>query len=228
MSSLVKRILSAIVLAPIVIAAVWFGGIAFYALIAAVFIIGIHEWSRISMKDGRVSWGTLALGIPYIALACVAAIWLRNFHEAGFYLLVYVFVAIWSCDIGAYAFGRAIGGPKMAPHLSPNKTWAGMVGGALSAAILLAAYDVYLENLPGNQMIEVTTWPLHAVIGVMLACIGQVGDLLESGLKRRAGVKDSGNLIPGHGGLLDRIDALLLALPVFSAVLLMMGFFNYV
>jgi len=224
MSSLAKRILSALVLGPVAIAAIWYGGYAFYALIAAVFIIGIHEWSRLSMFEGRVHWGILALGIPYIAIACMTAIWIRAGHEFGFYLLLYVFVAIWSCDIGAYAFGKVVGGPKMAPHLSPNKTWAGMVGGALSAVIMVTAYDVWLESLPGNQIIEELDWPLHAMIGLILSCVGQVGDLVESALKRRAGVKDSGNIIPGHGGLLDRIDALLLALPVFAAVMLVMEY----
>lgn len=224
MSTLMKRILSAIVLAPIVIAAVWFGSWAFYALIAAVFVIGIHEWSRISMKDGRVSWGILAAGIPYVTLACLAAIWLRNYQEGGFYVLLYVFFAIWACDTGAYAFGKVIGGPKMAPGISPNKTWSGLLGGALSAAIVVIAYDVWLENLPDRQVVEELSWPLHAVIGVVLACIGQVGDLIESALKRRAGVKDSGHIIPGHGGLLDRIDALLLALPVFAVILFAMEY----
>ena len=224
MSSLVKRILSALVLGPVVIAAVWFGSYAFYALIAAVFIIGIHEWSRLSMHDGRVHWGILAAGIPYIAIACMAAIYLRG-GSAGFYVLMYVFAAIWACDIGAYAFGKVIGGPKMAPHLSPNKTWAGMFGGALSSIIVVIAYDVFLENnIPGSQIVAEIDWPVHAVIGLILAFVGQAGDLLESGLKRRAGVKDSGNLIPGHGGLLDRIDALLLALPVFTAILLLMEY----
>jgi len=217
-----KRIISAAVLGPLVIAAVWFGSWAFYALIAAIFCIGVQEWSRLSMQDKRVHWGILAAGIPYIAIACLAAIWIRNFHDGGFFVLMYVFLAIWACDIGAYAFGKVIGGPKMAPHLSPNKTWAGMAGGALSSVIVVIAYDVYLGNLQGEQMIEELNWPLHAMLGLILACVGQVGDLLESALKRRAGVKDSGNIIPGHGGLLDRIDALLLALPVYAAILFIM------
>jgi phosphatidate cytidylyltransferase len=224
MSTLMKRILSAVILAPVVIAAVWAGGWAFYALIAAVFGVGVQEWSRLSIKDGRVAWGILGIGIPYIGLACMAAIWIRNFHENGFFVLLYVFVAIWACDIGAYAFGKAIGGPKMAPHISPNKTWAGMVGGAISSVIVVIAYDVYLENLPGRQIIEELNWPMHAMLGLIIACIGQVGDLLESALKRRAGVKDSGNIIPGHGGLLDRIDAMLLAVPVYAAILLIMEY----
>lgn len=217
---LLHRILSALVLAPLIIAAVLYGSWPFYGLMAAVFVIGIHEWSRLSVRAGVVNWALMLAGVPYIALACLAAVWLRSFETGGVYLLFYVLFAVWACDIGAYAFGRAIGGVKLAPSISPNKTWAGMIGGALSAAIVLVAYDVWLD---GRVFIANYQWYVHAALGVLLAFVGQGGDLLESAMKRRAGVKDSGHLIPGHGGILDRVDALLTTLPLFAVIVMVMG-----
>lgn len=218
---LLHRILSALVLAPLTVAAIFYGSWLFYALMAFVFVIGIHEWSRLSVRDGAVRWGLMLGGVPYIGIACLCAVWLRSFEPGGVYLLFYVLFAIWACDIGAYAFGRAIGGPKMAPSISPNKTWAGMIGGALSAAIVLMAYDTWLD---GRVFVAQYAWYVHALLGVVLAFVGQGGDLLESAMKRRAGLKDSGNIIPGHGGVLDRVDALLTTLPLFAIIVMVMSY----
>jgi phosphatidate cytidylyltransferase len=220
---LLKRIISALILAPVTIAAIWYGSWAFYALMLAVFCIGIQEWSRLSMRQGRVHWGVLAVGIPYLAIACLAGVWLRNQEPDGLYMVFYVLFAIWACDIGAYAFGRIFKGPKMAPHLSPNKTWSGMIGGIICATFALIGYDTWMDTqLPGIQFLETLPWIVHGGLGALLALVGQTGDLLESAMKRKAEVKDSGTLIPGHGGLLDRVDALLLALPVFAAFLMVL------
>lgn len=217
---LLHRILSALVLAPVTIAAILYGSWPFYALMALVFVVGIHEWSRLSVRKGTVNWGLMLGGVPYIGIACLSAVWLRSFEMGGVYLLFYVLFAIWACDIGAYAFGRAIGGIKLAPSISPNKTWSGMIGGALSAAIVLVAYDTWLD---GRVFLADYPWYVHALLGVVLAFVGQGGDLLESGMKRAAGVKDSGHVIPGHGGVLDRVDALLTTLPLFALIIMVMA-----
>lgn len=222
MTTLQQRILSALLLAPVTIAAVWVGGFVFYGVMAIVFAISVHEWSRLSLRAGRVRWDLLALGVVYIASACGAAIWLRDHANNGLYLLLYVMFAIWACDSGAYMSGKLIGGPKMAPKISPNKTWAGLVGGCLGSAIVVTALTAFHKDgvMPTEAPVPVAhPYMVHFIIGLVLAVIGQIGDLLVSVLKRRAGLKDTGNIIPGHGGLLDRIDALLLALIVFAAII---------
>lgn len=220
MTTLQKRILSAIVLAPIVVGAVWVGGYVFYGLMAAVFAVSVHEWSRLSLRDGRIQYGLLAVGILYMAAASFAAIWLRDHVENGLYLLLYVMFAIWACDSGAYGAGKLIGGPKMAPKISPNKTWAGLIGGCVASAIVVTGLTAFCKDGALAVTVPVShPYIVHFIIGLVLAVIGQIGDLLVSVLKRRAGLKDTGNIIPGHGGLLDRIDALLLALIVFAAII---------
>ena len=116
----------------------------------------------------------------------------------GLLLALWAMALVWACDIGAYFAGRSIGGPKLAPTVSPNKTWAGLVGGVIAAGVLGWAL-LRWAGLPAQL----------ALASPVLAILAQLGDLYESALKRRAGVKDSGSLLPGHGGLLDRIDGLL-------------------
>lgn len=220
MTTLQKRILSAIVLAPIVVAAVWVGGYVFYGLMAVVFAVSVHEWSRLSLRDGRIQYGLLVLGVVYLGVASFAAIWLRDHVENGLYLLLYVMFAIWACDSGAYGAGKLIGGPKMAPKISPNKTWAGLIGGCVASAVVVTGLTAFCKGGALAVTVPVShPYIVHFIIGLVLAVIGQIGDLLVSVLKRRAGLKDTGNIIPGHGGLLDRIDALLLALIVFAAII---------
>jgi len=133
--------------------------------------------------------------------------------ETGLDLIVFLFAVVWMSDIGGYAAGRLIGGPRLAPRVSPNKTWAGAVGAILfslaTAAVLARAVGVAAE-------------PALA-IAALLSVATQTGDLFESWLKRRFGVKDSGTLIPGHGGVLDRIDGLLFAAPVLAVIVLLFG-----
>jgi phosphatidate cytidylyltransferase len=137
-----------------------------------------------------MGWGYLYIAVPALCLLVLS--W------ADYGLLFWLMLVTWSTDIFAYFAGRAIGGPKLAPRISPNKTWAGLVGGALGAGVIGALAASYFDlGLP---------W-LYA--GAPMGVLAQLGDLYESGVKRRAGVKDSGALIPGHGGVLDRVDGLL-------------------
>jgi len=141
-------------------------------------------------------------GIPYIALPGLALILIRQSPEYGLFAVLWLFAVVWSADTLAYVFGRLIGGPKLAPSISPNKTWAGMVG-AVAGGIVASAAMGWYADLP-------TVWPL-LVAGGVLAVLEQLGDLFESAAKRRFGVKDSGRIIPGHGGVLDRVDGLIFA-----------------
>jgi phosphatidate cytidylyltransferase len=149
-------------------------------------------------------------GVLYIGLPTLALLWLRNTSE-GAALVLWLFFVVWATDTCAYFAGRTIGGPRLAPSLSPKKTWAGLGGGMLGAALVGGAFTLGR----GGAVL----WA--AALAAALAVVAQLGDLFESWLKRRVDVKDSGDLIPGHGGLLDRVDGLLFAAPAFAAAVLL-------
>jgi len=159
----------------------------------------------------------LTMGIPYILLPSFSLIWMRDLPD-GLRLIVYLFCVVWATDIGAYLVGRIMGGPKLAPQISPKKTWSGAIGGTLIAGIVGL----------GVALLHKTDLPIVAFsLACFLAIVSQFGDLLESGIKRHFAVKDSGDIIPGHGGILDRVDGLLTAstgLAVFHGLLLALGY----
>ncbi|MGI8931277.1 MAG: phosphatidate cytidylyltransferase [Sphingomicrobium sp.] len=199
MSELAKRSLVGIflIIGTLLLAVV--GGWPFAILVAAVATVMYVEWTRLVSGWG-VSWKLF--GFFYCLAPALSLLWIRERAEfeaigQGFDLLVWVFIIVWATDIGAFFAGRAIGGPKLAPSISPSKTVAGLVGGVLSAAVLASVW-VMATELP-----SLLNW-----LAAPFAVIAQVGDLFESGLKRRAGLKDSGTWLPGHGGLLDRVDGL--------------------
>ena len=199
MRELVTRSVVGAILIVVALVEALLGGWPFAILVAAVATIMYMEWSRIVAGWGL---GWKISGFVYCLLPALSLLWIRERAEyegigTGFDLLIWVFLVVWSTDIGAYFAGRAIGGPKLAPSISPNKTIAGLVGGVVAAA-LLAGLWASLARLPGALY-----W-----LAVPFAFAAQMGDLFESGLKRRAGVKDSGTWLPGHGGLLDRLDGL--------------------
>lgn len=146
-----------------------------------------------------------AFGVPYLSGAGMSLAWLRSLSENGLDTVICLVGIVVAMDIGAFAVGRTFGGPKMAPTISPGKTWSGLIGGALCASGvgLMAAIVSGQPNI----------WA-YAVIGCLLGLAAQGGDLIESALKRRYNVKDSGTIIPGHGGLLDRLDGFLTVAPL--------------
>ena len=148
-------------------------------------------------------------GVAYLGLPAIALIWLRLDSTHGFAAVLFVFLVVWSSDSGAYCVGRRLGGPRLTPRLSPGKTWSGALGGLVASALAAAFVALWL----GGTSVLVMT-----LIGLVLSIVAQIGDLTESAIKRRFGLKDSSHLIPGHGGLLDRVDALLFA--VLAAALL--------
>ncbi len=153
--------------------------------------------------------GSTYLGIFYIGVCSAALIGIREFFSPylnGAYLIISIFATIWICDSAAFFGGVSLGKHKLFPRVSPNKSWEGAVFGFLfSVATMIAAKYIVLGFL---------SWPDVLVIGILVGTIGQLGDLVESLIKRDAGVKDSSNLIPGHGGIFDRFDSLLLSAPV--------------
>ncbi|HVY99362.1 MAG TPA: phosphatidate cytidylyltransferase [Dongiaceae bacterium] len=165
------------------------------ALIVGALIIAALAFTP---RRSAALWG--APGLFYVAVPCAAIIWLRADASVGLPQILWIVALVIAVDTGAYAAGRSIGGPKLAPRISPNKTWAGLVGGVLSAAIVGAITAAIL----GRPSLA----PLTAV-SAGLALVEQAGDLAESAFKRHFGVKDASNIIPGHGGALDRVDGLI-------------------
>jgi phosphatidate cytidylyltransferase len=191
------RLASALVLGPLALACVWYGGIAWIVIVAVAGLGVCWEWVQMARREP----GALFAGLAYAALAVLALGWLRQNTAEGRAILLFLLFVVWSSDVGAYVAGRLIGGRKLAPSISPGKTWSGAAGG-LAAAILVGLVGALLWRGP--------VFP--AILAAMaLGVASQLGDLLESGAKRRFGVKDSGRLIPGHGGLLDRLDGLMAA-----------------
>ena len=158
----------------------------------------------------RAFW--VAAGLLYCGLPMVALLWLRS-ASSGLFLVCLAFGIVWATDIGAFFTGRAIGGPRFVPMISPNKTWAGVAGGIVSAVVFAEVWAAVGRGTPAYDHGLATSGGAaqlagFAVAGAVLAALAIAGDLFESWLKRRAGVKDSGNLLPGHGGVMDRIDGL--------------------
>jgi len=188
---LVRTLTGALLIAAALLAAVE-GGNVFALLVAAVATLMFYEWTRITRGWGA-AW--YLVGFFYALLPALALLWIRE--RSGLDLLVFAFIVTWSTDIGAYFAGRSFGKRKLAPTISPNKTVEGLYGGVASATVFGGAWA--LAN--GLAM------PL-LVVAPVLAIAAQAGDLFESGMKRRAGIKDSGTWLPGHGGALDRLDGL--------------------
>ncbi len=157
--------------------------------------------------------GWLAVGAFYLGLPALALIWLRQDAEWGRLTLLWLFAVVWASDIGAYAAGRVLGGPRLAPRISPNKTWSGLGGAIVSAAVVSAVVAAASGSGASVRM---------ALLGALLGLMAQAGDLAESWMKRRFGVKDVSRLIPGHGGMLDRVDGLLVAALV-TALIAVLG-----
>ena len=253
----ILRILSALVLGPLVLVCVWMGDLWFAVLIAVMNLACSGEWRKMANLESRGVGTILILGplfvlvaaveaspaaglftlaialflaaatfgspwseriwaitaLFHIGLAILALIFLRETPVLGRDLVFLLFGAVWLSDIGGYVAGRLIGGPRLAPAISPNKTWAG----ALGALTFVTIGVLLLVNLTTANAL------VYLLIGLLLSVATQAGDLFESWVKRMFGVKDSGTLIPGHGGVLDRVDGVLFAAPVLVVFVLVIG-----
>jgi phosphatidate cytidylyltransferase len=241
MNELQTRIVVGLTLIAIAMAALWFGGNTFWVLAVAAGIVMIGEWADITQHGEKRRLAQFALCVPlaimapiaagpsflalgfvlgasiflaaagrnmrlgagalYVGLPILALLWIRD-QDSGLLFAFWALAVVWATDIGAYFAGRGIGGPKIAPRISPNKTWAGLVGGMIAALALGLVLNIYFQ-LPY----------LLAIVSPLLAILAQIGDFFESWLKRMAGLKDSGKLLPGHGGALDRLDGVVTSMP---------------
>lgn len=246
-SDLITRLVAGAAMIVVALVALWLGGPAFWLLASAAALLMLAEWAGLmNAAPARVILALAGLAVPllvafpplevrddlvlmllvgmaalvaivtmsirlglgllYAGLPVLGLLFIRD-QPNGIALTLWTLATVWATDIGAYFAGRAIGGPKLAPKLSPNKTWAGLIGG-MAAALIVGAVIALFTGLP----------LILAILGPLMAVLAQMGDLFESWLKRRAGVKDSGRLLPGHGGALDRLDGVV---PVASLMALL-------
>ena len=192
MNDLLARTLTGLILIVIALLVAFQGGYLLAFMVAAIATAMFYEWTRLTR-----GWGAAWYigGFFYALIPALALLWIRE--RAGIDLLLWAFVVTWSTDIGAYFVGRRFGRRKLAPAISPGKTVEGLFGGIAAATVLSGAWAIWTGL--GVALL---------VLAPVLAIAAQAGDLFESGLKRRAGVKDSGTWLPGHGGVLDRLDGL--------------------
>ena len=195
------------------------GGYVWTAFVVLIAVGVLWEWEGLARAITPKWWARLiwfAAGTMYVG-AAAEVLWVLR-HE-GLIPVLTIVVCVIATDVGAYFAGRSIGGPKIAPRISPSKTWAGLGGGMLASALMfwglsaVIGWQLAFHNAVVVPLLSDPATILEAVLtGALIAIIAQAGDFFESWLKRRAGVKDSGNLIPGHGGLFDRVDGLLAVL----------------
>ncbi len=172
-------------------------GIAVVAIVAIILVL-------VGRMAGGGMAGYLAFGVVLIGIFTVSFLWIRDFPDSGKELTIWLVLAVWFTDTGGYFFGRAVGGAKLAPRISPNKTWAGLGGGILLASIWSGFW------LTADRDTDVI---FKVAAGAIVAIVAQFGDLAVSAVKRKFGVKDTSGLIPGHGGILDRLDGMLMTAP---------------
>jgi phosphatidate cytidylyltransferase len=212
MNNLVLRIISAIVLAPVALTVAYLGGWVFALFWGLAALAVLWEWTKLVTGP---AW-TLA-GIFYAGALLVAPLVLRHDAELGFLAMVLLFAIVWTTDIFGYFAGRAFGGPKLIPAISPKKTWSGAVAGTLGAMVVAVLVASFFGSFNRGAI---------AGIALLLSVVSQLGDLLESWIKRRFGAKDASQLIPGHGGVMDRLDGFWAAALVGCLIGLLRGGFD--
>jgi phosphatidate cytidylyltransferase len=216
-NNLVLRVISSAVLAPLAIAAAYVGGVVYAIFWIAASAIVLWEWARLvtgAKLRGFALIDWLAGGVAYAGVLLFAPLILRRDPAFGLTAILFLFAIVWATDIVAYFAGRAIGGPKLWPAVSPKKTWAGALGGTLGGIA---------GGLLTVKLMGLSVTPMLVLVACVLSIVAQGGDLLESAIKRHFGAKDASQLIPGHGGLMDRLDGFLTAVAAAVMVGLLRG-----
>jgi phosphatidate cytidylyltransferase len=194
-----QRVVSALILIPIALYAIFYSLSLFFLLSIAIAMMMTAEWIDMSKSaEDQTKWRLI--GLFYILIPIYSVIKIRLYDSD---ILLWMFAVIWATDIFAFFAGRSLGGAKLAPTISPNKTWSGLMGGVI-ASMFIGLMSAFMFK--GGILFFI-------LISALLALIEQASDLLESKFKRIFGVKDSGNIIPGHGGVLDRLDGMMLVAP---------------
>jgi len=217
-SNLALRVASALVMAPLALVVAYLGGWPFAAFWGVAALAILWEWCGMVAAlpwPRRAMW--IVGGVAYAGLMLAATLVLRGDAVYGFAAFVFLFAVVWMTDIAGYFAGRAFGGPKLAPRVSPKKTWSGAIGGTL-VAVLAALLVAMLAGVGTGAAI--------GALALVLSIASQAGDLLESAFKRRFDAKDASQLIPGHGGVMDRLDGFVTAVIAAALIGLMRGGFD--
>jgi phosphatidate cytidylyltransferase len=215
-AELQKRILVSAILGPIVLLLIMLGGSLYNLLVVLVCTMMCSEWSHIiysEKKSDRQFLRWQIAGIVYVTIFGSSLLYLRSL-DGGAAIVLFMFLVVWAIDIAAYFAGKIIGGPKLAPKISPNKTWAGLIGGMVGASLVTIFTAIVVASM---GIIEAV------ILAVVLTIIAQAGDFYESWVKRQFNLKDSGQLLPGHGGLLDRLDGVVAVAPVVVFMVIIKG-----
>ena len=211
-NNLTLRVASAVVMAPLALLAAYLGGWVFALLWAAAALAVLWEWT--ALVKGPF-W--IVAGIFYAGIMLAAPVILRTDAEFGLLAILLLFAVVWATDILGYFAGRAFGGPKLWPAISPKKTWSGAIAGTLGAIIVAVALASAVGGFRAGTI---------AGVALLLSVAAQLGDLLESWIKRKFGAKDASQLIPGHGGVMDRLDGFWAAALLGCLIGLMRGGFD--
>ncbi|MBP9791892.1 MAG: phosphatidate cytidylyltransferase [Rickettsiales bacterium] len=196
--NLLYRIVSAAVLIPIVLYITYIGDMAFTVMLFFIVMLMSFEWQRMIPEREFGAWKWRAMGVAYIIIPIVSFVWLRD-GEFGYIGIMWLLFTVWGADSMAFFCGKLIGGAKLS-KISPNKTWAGLFGALIGGTLFGVGVLVYFA-------VEITV--SQVFYSFVVASLSQCGDLFESAIKRRLNVKDTGNVIPGHGGILDRLDSMI-------------------
>ena len=208
MSDLLVRFVSAVAMLASAMIALWFGSWFWIGFVVLISGLVLWEWNLLVRRFGGSALSEVAwqfVGALYVAGAALAMMQVRLNYDMWTVLVAFLFPVI-AVDVGAYFAGRTIGGPRIAPSISPSKTWAGLFGGMIAASIITVSIEVFDFGPTTPTGFTMGGIGLAMLSGALIAIIAQGGDFFESWMKRRAGVKDSSNLIPGHGGVFDRLD----------------------
>ena len=215
-SDLGIRTLSSVAMMTVAIVAIWLGGFTFMGLVVAIGLGVFFEFTKLvfgfaQSRQAQIFW--LLGGLTYVGLACFTLM-LFSAPFFGMTPAIMLIAGVIGTDVGAYFAGRSIGGAKIAPRISPSKTWSGLFGGMIGAGLMMVLIQAGIYAFRGGEAGDGDVylaygWFRLMLTGAALAVVAQMGDFFESWMKRRAGVKDSGRLIPGHGGLFDRTDGLI-------------------
>lgn len=256
-SDFLRRTVTALIMAPVVIGVILFEFPYYNLLLLAVGAMLSWEWSNMVAADKKATYASiytlsmatavmlqsmfgillmivlativiafksrgekhrklLMLGVPYISLGIGSLMWLMIVFSA--WAVLWLLFVVWAVDVGGYVVGCSVKGPKLAPKISPHKTWSGLFGGML------------LASLVGWGLAYVFQWPeckYYGLVAMVLAIIEQIGDLIESAIKRKVGVKDSSDMVPGHGGVFDRVDGLIFTAPVLLLCVILYSMYIY-
>ena len=210
-SNLALRVFSALFLAGVTIVGLFHGSPLFEALLFIAFLFLMYELKKLPFKGQ----GSLFVAL-YLVISFLSVYWLFDFDSTT---LLWLFCIVWSSDIGGYCAGKFFGGPKVLPKVSPNKTWAGVFGACILTLFVTRLFvDYYL--IPNEIRVAPVNFQILdtdvLVLSLIFSLLSQIGDFLESYIKRQLGIKDTGSLIPGHGGLFDRLDGLIFVAPIFA------------